>query len=213
MSEALSLSFDWRSRRFNDAAQGLAAVSQHLGIAFRDAPQIVSRELREYLETVVEALSTRHGRAYPGGTGAKTLSKRSGFMLESIKESLSVTGSTIGTIEGRLSVPNNRKIHENGGVLRPKTAKYLTIPLPAALNANGTPKKPSARAWKNTFVIKSKAGNLLIVQRQGARIVPLYVLKTSVYIPPRLGLMETARAGTTMLADRLSNALLKDLLK
>jgi hypothetical protein len=98
-------------------------------------------------------------------------------------------------------------------VIRPKRAKYLTIPLPAALNANGTPKKSSARAWENTFVIRSKAGNLLIVQKNGTQITPLYVLKPEVYIPPRLGLGATARAGATLLADKLTDAILKELRK
>lgn len=213
MSSELRLDFDWRSRRFYDAAQGLNVVAQHFGRKFDNVPQLVKGELREWLETVAEALTQRHSTPWPGGTGSKTLSKRSGFMIESIRDSVKVDGVTIPTIAGYISVPAKRKIHENGGVIRPKKAKYLTIPLPAALNSNGTPKKPSARDWKNTFVIKSKAGNLLIVQRQGARIIPLYVLKTQVYIPPRLGMMDTAKAGQTMLADRMADAILKELMK
>jgi hypothetical protein len=207
----MELAFDWRSKRFLDASAGLAAFAQHLGKKFDDVPQIISRELRLYLEGVVEALEQRHGQSYPGGTGAKSLSRRSGFMLESIRKSVKVDGSKLSTIVGTITVPGTRKIHEHGGVLRAKKAKYLTIPLPAALNANGTPKKPSARAWSNTFVLRSKAGNLLIVQKQGTQIIPLYVLKPEVYIPPRLGLLETARAGTTLLADRLTDAILKEL--
>ncbi len=46
-----------------------------------------------------------------------------------------------------------------------------------ALNANGTPIKLSAREWTNTFVAKSKAGNLIIFQKRGRQIAPLYVLE------------------------------------
>lgn len=207
----LTLTFDWRSQRFYDASVGMRAFAQNLNKRFDDVPQIISRELRAWLEVVAEALAQRHGKAYPGGTGPKSLSRRSGFLVESLKNSVRVEGSTLATIVGTLTVPGSRKIHEHGGVLRPKRAKYLTIPLPAALNSNGTPKKPSARSWENTFVMKSKAGNLLIVQKRGTQIIPLYVLKAQVYIPPRLGLMDTARAGTTMLADRLTNAIFKEL--
>lgn len=213
MASEMRLSFEWRTQRFADAAKGLNAFAAHFGRQFDNVPQVISRELKEWLDTVAEALSQRHGAAWPGGTGAKSLSRRSGFMLDSIRGSVRVEGRTIQTITGYISVPHQRKIHENGGVLRPTRAKYLTIPLPAALNANGTPKKSSARQWANTFVLKSRAGNLLIVQKNGTQITPLYVLKPEVYIPPRLGLMETAKAGTTLLADRMSEALLKELKK
>jgi hypothetical protein len=211
MASELNVSFEWRSQRFYDASLGLKAFAEHQEKAFKDVPQIISRELRSYLELVMEALEQRHGKPYPGGTGPKSLSRRSGHMLEYMKESIRVEGNSIATITGYLSVPGDRKIHENGGVLKPKKAKYLTIPLPAALNSNGTPKKPSARSWENTFVIRSKAGNLLIVQKRGAQIIPLYVLKTEVYIPPRLGLLETARVSKTILADKLTNAILGEL--
>ena len=69
----------------------------------------------------------------------------------------------------------------------------MTIPLDAALNANGTPKKKRARDWKDTFVAKSKRGNLIIFQKRGRRIVPLYVLKKRVRIPARLGLRKELR--------------------
>jgi len=213
MANELNLSIEWRSRRFADAATGLRAFAEHMNKNFGDVPGAISVELRGFLEDVSEALSDRHSKPWPGGTGPKTLSKRSGFMLEAIRESITVDGATIPSIEGRIAIPGKRKIHENGGVLRPKKSKYLTIPLPAALDSRGIPLKPKARDWKNTFVIRSKAGNLLIVRRKGAGIEPLYLLKTEVYIPPRLGMRETIEAGSTMLADRLSDAILKQLRK
>lgn len=212
VKDALTLEFEWRGRRFYDASQGLNALAQHLGRKFDQVPQIISKELRGWLEDVSEALEKRHSGAWPGGTGQKTLSRRSGWMIDEIKDSVTVKGHTIPTIEGRISVPYERKIHEHGGVIRAKRAKYLTIPLPAALDSRGIPLKKSARDWENTFVLRSKAGNLLIVQRRGTQIVPLYVLKSEVYIPPRLGMGDTLRAGGTMLADRITDAILKQLL-
>lgn len=211
MAQELSLGFDFRTRRFKDARRGLEAFAKDIGERFDGVPEVVSRELRLHLEDLMQALELRHSNPWPQGTGTKTLSKRSGFMLEAMRESLKVEGGTIPTIAGYMSVPGTRKIHEHGGVLKPKKAKYLTIPLPAALNSNGTPKRPSASAWKDTFVIKSKAGNLLICQKQGARLVPLYVLKKSVTIPPRLGMRETAEAGQTILSDRMATAILDKL--
>jgi hypothetical protein len=65
----------------------------------------------------------------------------------------------------------------------------------AALDSKGVPLKANPRMWDSTFVATLKAGNLLIFQRQGPNIIPLYVQKASVYIPPRLGLSDAIRTG------------------
>ena len=68
------------------------------------------------------------------------------------------------------------RILEKGGIIRPKTKKALTIPLPGV--------KGRAANYPDSFIIKSKAGNTLIVQKKGAKgIKPLFVLKKSVKIP------------------------------
>lgn len=209
---ALTLDFEWKSRRFYDAAKGLGYLANDLEKKFDGAAEIISKELRGWLEDVAEALELRHSGAWPGGTGEKTMSKRSGWMLEQIKDSITVTGNTIPTIEGTISVPYERRIHENGGVIKAKNVKYLTVPLPAALDSKGIPLKKKAKDWQNTFVIKTKAGKLIIVQKDGIQLKYLYVLKPDVYIPPRLGLWDTMWAGRTLLTDRLADALLKNLL-
>ena len=63
-----------------------------------------------------------------------------------------------------------------GGVIRPKTKKYLTVPIGKT--------KGRAANFPNAFIIKSKKGNLLIVERSGSGIKPLFVLRKSVKIPP-----------------------------
>lgn len=210
---SLELQLDWRTRRFADAAKGLNALASHIGGSLTHAPQYVSKELRDFLEGVGEALEQRHSGPWPGGTSSNTLSKRSGWMIEQIKDSVRVSGTLISQIEGEISVPYERKIHEHGGVIKARKAKYLTIPLPAALDSRGVPLKKSAKDWTNTFVAKSKAGNLIIFQRKGAQIIPLYVLKTQVYIPPRLGMGKTIMAGKDYLVDRLVDAILTGLRK
>jgi hypothetical protein len=68
------------------------------------------------------------------------------------------------------------RILEKGGTITPKNAKFLTIPLPGV--------KGRASNYPDAFVIKSKKGNLLLVQKKGrSGIVPLFVLKKSVKIP------------------------------
>jgi hypothetical protein len=96
--------------------------------------------------------------------------------------------------------------------LVPEAAKYLAIPFPAALDSRGLALKPSPRAWSSTFVAQSKAGNLLIFQRHArASEHPstLYILKTSVYVPPRLGLGDTIRTGMGLFTDRAMSGMLK----
>jgi hypothetical protein len=112
---------------------------------------------------------------------------------------------------GTNGVPYGR-IHETGGTIRAKNGKYLTIPLPAALNSDGTPKKRSAREWDRTFVRESKAGNLLIFQKRGSGIVPLYVLKKKVRIPARLGLGDTLKTGTSYFVDKAMQAMLREIM-
>lgn len=212
MPSSLEFDFEFRNQRFSDAVRGLNVVADRLKVGMLGSAPRISHELKVYLEGVAEALAQRHGAPWPGGTTANTMSKRTGFMIESIKDSVKVEGLTIPTIVGYISIPRERKIHEKGGVLKPKKAKYLTIPLPAALDSRGVPLKPSARDWENTFVIKSKKGNLLIAQKQGVQLVFLYVLKSEVYIPPRLGAEDTLLAGKDYLVDKMADAVLKSLI-
>lgn len=115
----------------------------------------------------------------------------------------------------RLSIggnPNNpgARIQEYGGTVTPKSAKYLTIPLPANLTPAGRLRR-SARdllSDKETgaFFLRSKAGNLLIARdknrgREGSdpNLEFLFVLKKRVVIPARLGFRRAIRSERTAL--------------
>jgi hypothetical protein len=83
------------------------------------------------------------------------------------------------------------RIHELGGTVVPKKGQWLTIPLPAARTAAGVSRGP-ARSFPNTFFKMSKAGNLILFQKDGKKLIPLYVLKKSITIPAgRLGFKAT----------------------
>lgn len=143
--------------------------------------------MERYLKLIAGRIAAKHSRPYPSGTSAATLSSRSGRAMKSVKGSIRVEermNEVLGYIGGEYYL----KAHEFSMTIRARRSKYLTIPLPAALNSNGTPKKRRARDWAKTFVRKSKNGNLLIFQKQGDKIIPLYVLKKSVFIPARLGM-------------------------
>jgi hypothetical protein len=64
----------------------------------------------------------------------------------------------------------------------------------------------------NTFVGRSKAGNLIIFQRKGRTIVPLYVLKKEVRIKARLGLRRAQQDGMDLFVGRLVEAVTKEIM-
>ena len=161
---------------------------------FDHALRFVELEMRKYLTAVVDALTERHGKPWSSSRiGADTLSKRSGKGLASLRNFM--VRRSANDVTGHVRLNRYMMMHETGGTIRAKNAKYLTIPLPAALNADGTPKKRRARDWNNTFVIKGKKrGTLVIMQKVGRGAVPLYALKKRVRIPRRLGLAKELRS-------------------
>ena len=148
---------------------------------------LAAREMRRYLASVAATLAERHGVPWQRGQGRQVnLTKRSGRGIGSLKNILITQRGE--SVTGNIRLNKYMAVHEHGAIIKAKRAKYLTIPLDAALNDNGTPKKRSAREWQNTLVSRSKRGNLIIFQKRGRRVVPLYVLKEKVRIPARLGL-------------------------
>ena len=212
MPDAFTIEFEFRNQRFNDAAAGLKAFYEVLGKNWDGAAQALSREMREFLAQVVEAIVQRNSEAWPGGTSESSLSKRSGNLISAIGGSMRVSGSTFNDIQGSVGAPGVQyaKIQETGGVVKAKNGKFLAIPLPAALDSNGLPLQSSPRSWPNTFCATSKAGNLIIFQKRGTSIVPLYVLKTQVTIPPRLGMRKTLEAGVPYFVERAMDAMVKE---
>jgi hypothetical protein len=139
-----------------------------------------------------------------GRTTESRLAVRSGRLRASvlpiqaeIKGETIEGGISIGTIYGRVHIgPAGQTT-----TMKPKTGKYLTIPLPAARAGKGGqgPGKGSAKGgpWGETFVAKSRAGNLIIFGKlkitKGPRagelrqnIVPLFLLKKQVTIKARI---------------------------
>ncbi|MEO0939882.1 MAG: hypothetical protein AAFY38_17155 [Pseudomonadota bacterium] len=129
--------------------------------------------MNEYLATVTGKVAKRTRR---GSAGQERL------------KDYKVEQSAPGAIDGKVTLTRGLGLSEFGGVIRAKNVQYMTIPLKGALGRDGKPKKPRARDWHNTRVIRSKRGALLIVQRRAGKDIPLYALKREVRIPARLGL-------------------------
>ncbi len=218
---ALTIEFEFRNQRFKDAAKGLGFVGKTLESGMTRMGPVLKRELKNYLDTVASALVTQHSAPWPGGTGVKSLSSRSGKAIASIPASVRVSGTTINTIQGQIGGVSYLRTHEFGATIKAKNAfknlpggPYMTIPLPASLSADGTPKKPEGlRGWDKWFVVKSKMGNWVILRREGRELVPLYILKRQVHIPPRLNMRVALEAGLPVFVDRAVEAMLRRALK
>lgn len=83
-------------------------------------------------------------------------------------------------------------IHETGGTIRPKNAKYLWIPLKPNQTAAGVARLSPRQAinqggfidWRGPIFYGTKG----TTSTGGAKkLVPLFALKKEVYVPPRMG--------------------------
>jgi len=211
VEQAITLQFGRRT--FSDIDDGMRFVVSELRRSWDGAVKEASLALRMYLDEVAGELAQRHGKSWPGGTTDNSLSKRSGEGVSSIIRSVNVKGSTWDTLTGGIGGVSYLAIHEYGGTIVSR-GKMLTIPLPAALNSRGVA-PPFARQWSNTFTARSKKGNLLIFQRRGSQIVPLYLLVDKVTIKPRLGMRkEMERQIPYFLeqaTDRIANEVMRQL--
>lgn len=182
-------------QRFENIENAFKQLGDKLEHVLDEAPPILGKSLGDALQQVAKKLAEMHGNPWNGevASGSQFLQVRSGEGLRSIQKSIETKiGKGEDLVAGQISA-GSMGIHETGGVIRATRSKYLTIPLPDAMDARGIPLKPRAGDWDNTFVARSKAGNLLIFRRGQAsrKITPLYLLKTEVKIPPRLHLEDT----------------------
>jgi len=100
-------------------------------------------------------------------------------------------------------------VHEYGATVRGKP--YLRIPTRFAKTASGQDRlgPRSARTLGNTFIARTKAGNLFIFERGTPRaeasprgILPLYLLKPTVKLRARHMLRETLKANITYIREQ-----------
>ncbi|CAO3460817.1 hypothetical protein [Azospirillum argentinense] len=181
----------WGRRRFADAEAGFAAAADAVERAPDEAARAVSDELMRSLQGLTKALVAKHGSPWPGmaAAGGDTLHSRSGAGLRALVDGVTVVpAARLAGVRGTIRVPGTLAGHEDGAIITPRRSKYLTVPLPAALDGRGVPLRRSARDWQDTFVAPGRGGSLVIFQRRPSGAVPLYVLKRSVRLRPRLGL-------------------------
>lgn len=74
------------------------------------------------------------------------------------------------------------RTQEFGATIQAKRSRYLAIPLEAARTGAGVARWPGPRSVPGLFFIRSKAGNPLLVVRDGDGIRPMFALKERVTI-------------------------------
>lgn len=198
-------------RNFGSVAAAMNSVVNDLAHAVDDASKQIEPELLRFLKRIGQIMVERHGNPWSPGGGGKSLQSRSGEGLRSILRSIEVSGGPDGVI-GQISA-GKLSFHETGGTIRAKANGFLTIPLPAALDARGVPLRKRARDWDNTFVKRSRKGNLLIFRKLPGpnELTPLYILKPSVTIPARLGLGDAIDANIGYFEQKLFALLEREL--
>ena len=198
---SLSISVDTRS-----TDKLFAGISKEIAKAVKEEIKLYSLHWQRLVSL------RRIGQGGRGRHGGPRLHNRSGDLRRSVRTRWH--GAARLMLVGGRDAPY-AVMHELGGTIKPKRGKYLTVPLPAALNAKGSlagrykirKASGTTRSGKKkyetdagpTFIIRSKAGNLLIgVRRKNRKAVELerdllYVLKRRVTIPPRLKAWELAQ--------------------
>jgi hypothetical protein len=102
------------------------------------------------------------------------------------------------------------RTQEFGARIQAKRSRYLAIPLDAARTAAGVARWPGPRSVPGLFFIRSKAGNPLLVVRDGDGIRPMFALKERVtikaqpYMRPAMGIVRKSLRPDLLAAVSLS---------
>jgi hypothetical protein len=204
-------------RAYTDLANADAVFRDEMTERVQASMDAAKRVMVSTLDRIYAAVRKEHGDPWPTGSGPwgtspTKLAKRSGRGLRSIGASRKVEmGPAFSVVTGQIGT-GKMTIHETGGRVTAR-GRYLTIPFKSALDGKGLPLKRRARDWDNTFVQRSRRGNLIIFRKDGSgRVVPLYLLKKSVRIPARLGLAETVEQNVPYFVARALRTIEKELI-
>ena len=147
-----------------------------------------------------------------GGRGPDT---RSGALRNSIRHTVDKgpTGPEMSLSAGGRFGGNDvryARIHELGGTIRPKRAKSLAIPLPAARTGAGVSGRPGPRDFPDLQFMPSKNPRNVGILATPAG-VPMFVLRRSVTIPARPYLKPSMDQAVQGFRARLGSAMARAL--
>jgi hypothetical protein len=177
--------------------------------ALANLPKALDAEMRRAFNAhgrfMTKEMVTKRFTGYTGRTGDR-LQNRSALLRRSFKHEVvgGVGQSTPLTLVHYSAGVKYARLQEYGGTIKPKRAKWLTIPLPDALTGSGVQRYESARYLfenypKQMAVVRSRSGRLFIVSRgkpgtkprKDSPMVWLYILKKESKVPARLGYRDT----------------------
>jgi hypothetical protein len=136
-----------------------------------------------------------------GGDGAP-LMRRTGTLIRSIRAERERDGSVAVGVHG----VRYARAQEFGGTIKPTRRKFLTIPLDAAYTGGGVARQSAklvqrGNEWHTSGRVPGASGTrtfiakgVIFVEGAGGQPVPLYALKRSVTLRPRLRFFATAAA-------------------
>lgn len=206
MARPLTITARVNGQSYKDAGTALHAVRRMLGANWDGAKQQARGEFVNFMDSLAQEIAKRNGAPWPSGTTGSSISRRTGGFQAAILDGVEVKGTQLGDLRGYIVVPAEYAIHETGGTRKARN-KLIAVPLPAALDGAGNPVRRSPRDWGNTFVAETRGGNTVIFQDRGGSIIPLYVLKTDVKIPARLGIAKAMESGLPRLTERMLDTL------
>ena len=217
MADAFFLEATLDRKLYKKAFQATERLAKKYDISFRDLNPVFRREWRRYLDQVIARARQRHstqwspGSRLPSGDTRGRLHVRSGFAMASLTSNVRVFSA--GDVRASITGAPYLAAHEFGARIRSRRADgFLTIPLPAAMNAKGIPLRRSLSDWQDTFLRPTKDGGYLVLQkRRGGKPVPIYILKRSVRIRRRLGLRKDLERTGPAFAQRLIEELAKSI--
>lgn len=175
--------------------------------------KVKERAMPRLARQLVEGVVTLHQKQMTvrlSNASQVGLRARTGALRRSLRRTPAVPGSLGMEATSRVGqgAPYAR-IHERGGVIRPKRGRFLTVPLRSAKTAAGatraaaklvnrggdwqTRNRLPGASSRETFIYQGRRSPIIATKRPGGQIMPLYVLRRSVTIPARLGFRKTWR--------------------
>ncbi len=97
------------------------------------------------------------------------------------------------------------RIHELGGVIVPKRARALAVPIGAAGRAAARSARGSIRSL-DLILVRRRGKPPLLARKTGERLQPLFVLLSSVTLPPRPYMVPGLQAARLRVLDQFTPA-------
>lgn len=172
--------------------------------AMKAVPKLTRRSLVFRLGNIGDEFERRMDKKFTAtlsgefrSNNTKTkLANRTGTLRATMAHKVRDDGKdlTLRNTIGNAATAHYVHIQEEGGIIKPKRAKALTIPLPDNMTAAGRPRFKKASEVEGLFLLKTN-GKAFLVRKapSGEGLEFLWMLKKSVKIPARLGFVRTWR--------------------